>query len=162
MVACGIPVMGHIGLTPQSIHQLGGIRMQGKTPEAAARLVDDAIALEAAGAFALVLETIPDDLAREITTRLSIPTIGIGAGPYCDGQVQVFHDMIGLTVDRVPAHARTYANLGETIRDAAKRYVADVEARPEVFGRPIPAVGTEHEQVALESTIEQPVGMLEQ
>src|SRR5689334_8972040 len=96
MVQAGIPVMGHLGLTPQSVNQFGGHKVQGKTPAAAAKLISDARALEEAGAFAVVLETIPGPLAKVVTERLAIPTIGIGAGPYCDGQVQVFHDMLGI------------------------------------------------------------------
>jgi 3-methyl-2-oxobutanoate hydroxymethyltransferase len=126
LVDAGIPVMGHIGLTPQSLHQLGGYKVQGKTPHAAIRLMNDAVALEQAGAFAVVLETIPAPLARLITQRLRIPTIGIGAGPHCDGQVQVYHDLLGLFEDFVPKHARQYARLGNAVRDAVAAYAADV------------------------------------
>lgn len=128
IVASGIPVMGHIGLTPQSVHQLGGYKVQGKTLPVAARLLDDAAALEAAGAFSLVLEGVPAPLAARISSRLNIPTIGIGAGPGCDGQVQVLHDMLGLFTDFVPKHAKQYVRLGETIRQAAAQYVAEVTA----------------------------------
>ncbi len=128
LVANGIPVMGHIGLTPQSIHQLGGYRVQGRDLDAARALIDDALALQDAGAFSIVLETVPAPLARLITGRLSIPTIGIGAGPYCDGQVQVFHDLLGLFEDFVPRHAKRYAELAGTIRDAISRYKAEVES----------------------------------
>lgn len=129
MVECGIPVMGHLGLTPQSIHQLGGHKVQGKTPAAAAKLIADARALEEAGAFAIVLETIPAPLAKMVTERLTIPTIGIGAGPYCDGQVQVLHDLLGLYDDqRVLKHAKRYAVLGAEIREALRRYAAEVES----------------------------------
>ncbi len=128
IVTCGIPVMAHIGLTPQSVHQLGGWRVQGKDAEAARRLLDDALALEQAGAFAIVLETIPAPLAREITARLRIPTIGIGAGPDCDGQVQVFHDLFGLYEEFVPKHTRRYAALADEIRRAAAAYAGDVQS----------------------------------
>ncbi|MBI2164851.1 MAG: 3-methyl-2-oxobutanoate hydroxymethyltransferase [Chloroflexi bacterium] len=129
LVECGIPVMGHIGLTPQSIHQLGGYRVQGKTAKAAQRLIDDAVALEEAGAFSIVLELMPTPLARLITERLSIPTIGIGAGPDCDGQVQVFHDMMGLFTDFVPRHAKQYAQLAQVIREALSLYLKEVKER---------------------------------
>ena len=109
LVSAGIPVQGHIGLTPQSIHQLGGYRVQGRTRKHAKRLLLDALALEAAGAFSIVLEGVPAELARLITQRLTVPTIGIGAGPYCDGQVQVFHDFLGFYPDFVPKHAKQYA-----------------------------------------------------
>jgi 3-methyl-2-oxobutanoate hydroxymethyltransferase len=128
LVGCGIPVMGHIGLTPQSIHQLGGFKVQGKTPEAAQRLLEDAIALEEAGAFAIVLETIPAQLARIITARVSIPTIGIGAGIYCDGQVQVISDILGSYTDFVPKHAKQYAKLADIISKAVNQYQTEVKA----------------------------------
>lgn len=128
MVESGIPVMGHLGLTPQSVNQFGGHKVQGKTPAAAARLINDARALEEAGAFAIVLETIPAALAKMVTERISIPTIGIGAGPDCDAQVQVFHDMLGIYDDRRPLrHAKRYALLGETIRNAVQDYISEVE-----------------------------------
>ena len=126
LVDAGIPVMGHIGLTPQSVHQLGGYKVQGKRPKAAIRLMNDAHALEQAGAFSIVLETIPAPLASLISKRLRIPTVGIGAGAGCDGQVQVYHDLLGLFEDFLPKHARRYASLGETIRDAVSQYAADV------------------------------------
>ena len=129
MVESGIPVMGHLGLTPQSVNQFGGHKVQGRTPAAAARLVNDARALEEAGAFAIVLETIPAPLAKMVSGRLTVPTIGIGAGPDCDGQVQVFHDMLGIYDDcRAMKHARAYANLGATIRQAVRDYIAEVES----------------------------------
>jgi 3-methyl-2-oxobutanoate hydroxymethyltransferase len=128
IVECGIPVMGHIGLTPQSIHQLGGHKVQGKTPEAAERLLKDARALEQAGAFAVVLELVPAPLSRLITQKLSIPTIGIGAGPDCDGQVQVISDLLGLFSDFVPKHAKQYVKLAGTIRTALADYIAEVKA----------------------------------
>ena len=128
MVDIGIPVMGHLGLTPQSVNQFGGHKVQGKTPAAAAKLLQDAQALEDAGAFAIVLETIPAELARMVSERLSIPAIGIGAGPYCDGQVQVFHDMLGIYDDRRPLrHAKRYADLGGTIREAVRAYIGEVQ-----------------------------------
>lgn len=129
MVEVGVPVMGHLGLTPQSVNQFGGHRVQGKTPAAAAKLVNDARALEEAGAFAVVLETIPAPLASMVTERLTIPTIGIGAGAGCDAQVQVFHDLLGIYDDRRPLrHAKRYAVLGETIRNAVGDYIAEVES----------------------------------
>jgi len=128
MVESGIPVMGHLGLTPQSVNQFGGHKVQGKTPAAAAKLLNDARALEEAGAFAVVLETIPAPLAKMVTERISIPTIGIGAGPHCDAQVQVFHDMLGIYDDRrALKHAKRYAVLGETIREAVRSYIGEVE-----------------------------------
>jgi 3-methyl-2-oxobutanoate hydroxymethyltransferase len=127
IVECGIPVMGHIGLTPQSIHQLGGHKVQGKTPEAAERLLRDAQALEQAGAFAIVLELVPAPLSKLITQKISIPTIGIGAGPDCDGQVQVISDLLGLFSDFVPKHAKQYAKLAGTIRTAIADYMAEVK-----------------------------------
>ena len=130
MVEVGIPVMGHLGLTPQSVNQFGGHKGQGKTPAAAAKLISDARALEEAGAFAVVLETIPAPLARLVTAQLTIPTIGIGAGPDCDAQVQVLHDLLGLYDDcRPKKHAKAYANLGATIREAVREYIAEVETR---------------------------------
>lgn len=127
ITTAGIPVMGHLGLTPQSVNQLGGYRLQGKTPAAAVKLLHDAQALQAAGAFALVLETIPAKVAQCVTRQLDIPTIGIGAGPYCDGQVQVLHDFLGIFQDFVPRHAKQFARVGETIRDAVATYVSEVQ-----------------------------------
>ena len=127
IVECGIPVMGHIGLTPQSVNRFGGYRVRGKEKGEAAQLVRDAVALEQAGAFAVVLELVPGFLSRVITGRLSIPTIGIGAGPYCDGHVQVVNDLLGLNSDFVPKHARGYARLAETISDAFHRYISEVK-----------------------------------
>lgn len=126
LVASGIPVMGHIGLTPQSIHMIGGFRVQGQTQEAAERLKAAALALESAGAFAIVLELVPAPLATEISEALTIPTIGIGAGAGCDGQVQVFHDIMGMYEDFLPRHAKRYADVAEVIRNAAKTYVNEV------------------------------------
>ena len=128
IVQSGIPVMGHIGLTPQAVNQLGGYRVQGRTPRAAVEMMEDAKALEEAGAYAIVLETVPSQLGQLISERLSIPTIGIGAGVHCDGQVQVFHDLLGLLSDFTPKHARKYANLADTIRSAVSDYVSDVGA----------------------------------
>jgi len=128
IVECGIPVMGHIGLTPQSIHQFGGFKMQGKTPEAAAKLLEDAKALEQAGAFAIVLETIPANLGRLITDKITIPTIGIGAGPECDGQVQVINDILGSFSDFVPKHAKQYVKLTDIISKAVTQYRDEVKA----------------------------------
>ncbi len=128
VVQCGIPVMGHIGLTPQSVHQLSGFKVQGKTPDAAVRLVKDARALADAGVFSIVLEAIPTELARLITRKVSVPTIGIGAGPYCDGQVQVISDILGLFTDFVPKHAKQYTRLSDLIRKAVTEYVGEVES----------------------------------
>lgn len=127
VVASGIPVMGHIGLTPQSVHQLGGYRVQGKTESEATRLVRDALALEDAGAFSVVLEMVPAPLAKIITDRLKIPTIGIGSGPQCDGQVQVWHDFLGLFNDFVPKHTKRFADLSEIITQALRQYVTEVQ-----------------------------------
>jgi len=126
LVEADIPVMGHIGLTPQSVHSMGGFRVQGKTIDAAERLLRDARAVEAAGAFSIVLECIPRELAAEITRELRIPTIGIGAGRDCDGQILVLHDLIGLSLGRAPRFARRYANVAETISRAVGEYVQDV------------------------------------
>lgn len=128
VVNCGIPVMGHIGLTPQSINQLGGHKAQGKSIESARGIIEDAIALEQAGAFSVVLEAVPYKLAALITKKLSIPTIGIGAGPDCDGQVQVINDTFGSYTEFVPKHARQYAQIAEVMRKAVADYDADVKA----------------------------------
>ena len=128
LVECGIPVMGHIGLTPQSIHQFGGFKIQGRTPEAAIRLLKDAQALEEAGAFSVVLETVPAPLAALITERIGIPTIGIGAGIGCDGQVQVINDILGSFTDFVPKHAKQYAKLTDIVRDAVTEFHNEVTA----------------------------------
>ena len=128
LTGAGIPVMGHLGLTPQSIHQIGGYRVQGKTADAQERMLADAQALEAAGAFSIVLELIPPELAQRITASVKIPTIGIGAGPHCSGQVQVFHDVFGLYEDFLPKHAKRFAHLAEAIRQAGKQYAEDVKA----------------------------------
>jgi 3-methyl-2-oxobutanoate hydroxymethyltransferase len=123
-----IPVMGHVGLTPQSVNAMGGYRVQGKTAGGAEQLLRDARAVEAAGAFAIVLEGIPRELATEITKSVRIPTIGIGAGPDCDGQILVLHDLLGLTFQEPPKFARRYANVGEVISQAVREYCADVQA----------------------------------
>ncbi len=128
LTACGIPVMGHIGLTPQSIYQLGGFKVQGKVPERAQRLLKDACILEEAGAFAVVLECTPAPLSKLITQRISIPTIGIGAGPDCDGQVQVISDILGLYTDFVPKHAKRYARLADEMKAAIVDYAAEVKS----------------------------------
>jgi 3-methyl-2-oxobutanoate hydroxymethyltransferase len=126
LVEVGIPVMGHLGLVPQSVHQLGGFRRQATLDEDAGQLLADAHALEAAGAFAVVLESIPAEVARAVTKELRIPTIGIGAGPYCDGQVLVSYDMLGLSQDGVPAFVKRYAELGDQTVAAVRAYADDV------------------------------------
>jgi len=126
LVAAGIPVMGHIGLTPQSFHQLGGFKIQGRESGAAIRLLEDAKALEAAGAYSIVLEGIPMEIAADISAQLSIPTIGIGAGAGCDGQVLVIYDLLGINESFKPVFVRTYENLSTRIRTAVDAYVADV------------------------------------
>jgi 3-methyl-2-oxobutanoate hydroxymethyltransferase len=125
LVELGVPVMGHLGFTPQSQHTLG-LRVQGKDAAGARRLVEDAVALEAAGAFAIVLELVPAPLAKAVSARLSIPTIGIGAGPDCDGQVQVWHDVLGLYDGKPPRHAGRFAEIGEAIAAALTDYAAQV------------------------------------
>lgn len=127
LVQAGIPVLGHVGLTPQSIHQVG-LRQQGKTEETGEKILLEAIALEQAGAFSIVLEHIPAQLALQITQKLTIPTIGIGAGPHCDGQVLVTSDLLGLS-ERLPPFAKTYANLRETIDQAVQNFSQDVRER---------------------------------
>jgi 3-methyl-2-oxobutanoate hydroxymethyltransferase len=128
-VAAGIPVMGHLGLTPQSVNQLGGYKVQGKTTEQAGKLIDDAKALEAAGVFAIVLECVPDALAKIVTKQLGVPTIGIGAGRECDGQVLVFHDVVQFASEVKPKFVKAYANIGEQIRDGIETYIADVKTK---------------------------------
>lgn len=128
LVSIGVPVMGHLGLTPQSVHQLGGFRAVGKTRDEADLLVEDAHALERAGAFAVVLESVPEDVAERITSELKIPTIGIGAGACCDGQVLVSYDALGLFDTFVPRFVKQYAKLGETVIAATKEYISDVES----------------------------------
>jgi len=126
IVAAGIPVMGHVGLTPQTETMLGGFKTQGRTAERARRLLADALALEAAGCFAVVLEAVPTAVAARITDALSVPTIGIGAGPDCDGQVLVYHDLLGLTEGRAPRFVKRYGELATTIRGALKTYADEV------------------------------------
>ncbi|MBN2909624.1 3-methyl-2-oxobutanoate hydroxymethyltransferase [Polycladomyces sp. WAk] len=125
-VAAGIPVMGHLGLTPQSVHQLGGYRVQGRDAETAQRLIRDARLLEEAGAFALVLECVPEELAREITEAITIPTIGIGAGRYCDGQVLVFHDVLQIASEVNPSFVQAFAEAGAVMQEGIRRYVQAV------------------------------------
>lgn len=127
LVEIGIPVMAHIGLVPQAIHQLGGYRVAGRTQDEADRLVEDALALEQAGAFAIVLECIPAEVAAAVTTKLAISTIGIGAGPHCDGQVLVSYDAFGLYDEIAPKFVKQYAHLGDEMIAAAKQYIAEVE-----------------------------------
>lgn len=127
LIALGIPVMGHLGLTPQSIHKFGGYKLQGRTEDSKSRLLADAKLLEEAGCFAVVLEKIPVSLAKKITASVSMPTIGIGAGPFCDGQILVLHDMIGLFDDFSPKFVKRYAHVGEAIRQAVEQYRDEVK-----------------------------------
>ncbi|MFA5264326.1 MAG: 3-methyl-2-oxobutanoate hydroxymethyltransferase [Opitutaceae bacterium] len=140
MVESGIPVMGHLGLTPQSVHALGGYTVQAKDAADAARLKEDAQALQEAGAFAMVLECIPQKLAREVSLSLRIPTIGIGAGPDCDGQVLVLHDLLGLNPDFKPRFVRHYADGAATVRDGVAHFAKDVRAG--VFPSPKESFGS--------------------
>ncbi len=126
LVDVGIPVVGHLGFTPQWIHQFGGVRVRGRRSEEAKRLVDMALALQDAGCFAIVLELVPEELAAIVTEKLSIPTIGIGAGPHCDGQILVLHDLIGMLPGWSPRHAKRYAEVGELIRHAVETYAQEV------------------------------------
>ncbi len=128
LTAAGVPVMGHLGLTPQSVHQLGGYKAQGKTSAQAHKLMEGAFAIEEAGAFAVVLECVPSELSRLVSERLSIPTIGIGAGPHCDAEIQVVSDVLGWFSNFVPKHARQYAKLAEVADDAIREYAGDVGA----------------------------------
>lgn len=128
MVSAGIPVMGHLGLQPQSVHLLGGFRQQAKRPEEQKRLLEDASRLEEAGVFAIVLECVPDSVAREVTANLRVPVIGIGSGPCCDGQVLVVHDILGLTGPKAPPFAKQYAALEPVIADAVKSFAEDVRS----------------------------------
>jgi 3-methyl-2-oxobutanoate hydroxymethyltransferase len=146
----GIPVMGHIGLTPQSVHQLGGFRVQGKDAASAMRLLDEAKALEEAGAFAIVLECVPEEVAAKITESVGIPTIGIGAGVKCDGQVLVFHDLLSYASQLKPKFVKSYARIGEMIQEAVSEYVLDVKTRR--------FPGPEHTFAASEETIKQLYG----
>jgi 3-methyl-2-oxobutanoate hydroxymethyltransferase len=140
LTSAGLPVMGHLGFTPQHVHRLGGMRRQATTENAAEDLLRDALALEAAGAFAVVLEAIPDGVAEAVTSKLRIPTIGIGAGPHCDGQVLVSYDVLGLYEGRVPPFVKQYARLGSEIVRAAKAYTEEV--RMGIY----PEAGGEHAQ----------------
>ena len=128
IVNAGIPVMAHIGLLPQSFHQMSGYKIQGKSTLEAEKILSDAVAVEKAGAFAVVLEGIPSELAEKITNTLSIPTIGIGAGPHCDGQIQVFHDILGLFDTFVPKHAKQFAKIADIISNAIGSYKNEVES----------------------------------
>ncbi len=128
LVGCGIPVLAHIGLLPQHILTAGGYKITGKTPEDAARLLEDAKKVEAAGAFATVLECMPDEVGKEISENIGIPTIGIGSGPDCDGQVQVLNDLLGLFEEFTPKHARRYAEIGRIFREAVTAYADDVKS----------------------------------
>ena len=127
ITSAGIPVMAHLGLTPQSIHQMGGFKVQGKKEDSAQRIIEDAKILEDAGAFSLVLECIPEKLAEEISKSISIPTIGIGAGVHCDGQVLVINDMLGMSDKFTPKHVKKYANLNLEIKKAVKQYITEVK-----------------------------------
>ena len=127
ILAADIPVMGHIGLTPQSLHKLGGFKVQGREEDSAREIREDAKALADAGCFAVVLECVPETLAAQITAEIPVPTLGIGAGPHCDGQVLVYHDVMGLTRDLRPKFVRRYADLTTVIRDAASAFVKDVK-----------------------------------
>ena len=128
ILAADIPVMGHIGLTPQSLHKLGGFKVQGREEDSAREIREDAKALADAGCFAVVLECVPETLAAQITAEIPVPTLGIGAGPHCDGQVLVYHDVMGLTRDLRPKFVRRYADLTTVIRDAAGAFVSDVKS----------------------------------
>ena len=152
IVSAGIPVVGHIGLTPQSVHAMGGFRVQGKTEDAAERVMKDALAVEAAGAFAVVLEGIPSDLARDITARLTIPTIGIGAGVACDGQVLVSYDLLGLTPNLRPKFVKRYAEFYEQGAAAVATYAEEV--RSGAFPTPAHAFGDVKRDSAEASSVE--------
>ena len=128
IVCAEIPVMGHVGLTPQAVHRMGGFRVQGRGDAGRIQVLDDALAVQQAGAFAVVLEGIPADLAKEVTAELSIPTIGIGAGVHCDGQVLVMHDLLGLN-DWAPSFVKQYANVGAQVAKAARAYADEVKHR---------------------------------
>ena len=147
LVEAEIPVMGHVGLTPQSVHLMGGYKVQGKRADEAEALVDDARAIEEAGAFSLVLEGMPEAVGRKITEAVGLPTIGIAAGRFCDGQVLVFHDLVGLNAGPAPRFVRRYADLAGTIADAARRFAADVRGgsypdASETYAAPAPVAAT--------------------
>jgi 3-methyl-2-oxobutanoate hydroxymethyltransferase len=129
IVRAGIPVVGHVGLTPQSVHALGGFKVQGRGDDGAEKVLEDARALEQAGAFAIVLEAIPPDLAARVTEEIGIPTIGIGAGPSCDGQVLVCTDLLGMMRGHSPKFAKRFAQLGDAVVGAVREYVGEVQAR---------------------------------
>jgi 3-methyl-2-oxobutanoate hydroxymethyltransferase len=149
LTAAGLPVMGHVGLTPQHVHRLGGMRQQARDEEAAQELLRDALALEEAGAFAVVIESVPDAVAQAVTSRLKIPTIGIGAGPHCDGQVLVSYDMLGLFDAFVPPFVRQYSRLGDVILSAAEGFAGDVRQ-----GAYPPAAAARHDRIATHSSAE--------
>jgi 3-methyl-2-oxobutanoate hydroxymethyltransferase len=128
IIDAGIPVMGHLGLTPQSVHQMSGYKIQGKDENSAKKLIEDALAIQKAGAFSIVLEGIPTELAKIITKKLDIPTIGIGAGPFCDGQIQVYHDILGLDNTFNPKHAKQFANIQKISTEAINTYINEVES----------------------------------
>jgi len=128
IVDAGIPVMGHLGLTPQSINQFGGFKVQGKTTKSAQHLIDEALIVQEAGAYSLVLELVPEELSQIITEKLDIPTIGIGAGKSCDGQVQVFHDLLGLYTEFSPKHAKKYADVASLMKKSLQDYVTEVKS----------------------------------
>jgi 3-methyl-2-oxobutanoate hydroxymethyltransferase len=146
IVEAGIPVMGHVGLTPQSVHVMGGHKVQGKDAGRARAIVEGAQALEAAGAFAVVIECVPTEVAKLVTERLSVPTIGIGAGPFCDGQVLVFHDLLGLTRRRLPRFVKRYENLADKAIIALRAFKEDVESAK--FPAAQHAYGIEEEELA--------------
>jgi 3-methyl-2-oxobutanoate hydroxymethyltransferase len=155
IVAAGIPAMGHLGLTPQNATQLGGMRVQGTDAAAAARIIEDARLLESAGAFAIVLECIPEEVAALVTERIAIPTIGIGAGRRCDAQVLVLHDLIGISAVHSPRFVRRYADVEERIRVAAAAFIRDVESgafpgEKEIFGMPAEALAELRQRLAAE------------
>ena len=150
MVEAGIPVMGHIGLTPQSVHGLGGYRVQGRQGEQAEQLIKDAHALEDAGAYSVVPEVVPTELAGLITRQLKIPTIGIEAGPDCDGQVQVCHDLLGTFTDVVPKHVKRYATLADTTQVAFTQYIGDV--RQGLFPTKVHSISMDESVIAILET----------
>ncbi len=150
-VTAGIPVMGHLGLTPQSVHKLGGLKVQGTSAEAARRLLEDALILERAGCYAIVLEAIPDRVAELVSERLNIPTIGIGAGAHCDGQVLVTHDLLGLFDQFTPKFAKKYADLQSEMMQAFRDYVADVTSHRFPSAEHCYRIGEEEFRALLES-----------
>lgn len=159
LTAAEIPVMGHIGLTPQSVHAMGGFRVQGRTPEAAVEIAESAKALEHAGCFAIVLEGVPADVAAIVTGAVDVPTIGIGAGPDCDGQVLVFHDVLGLQSDLQPKFVRRYADLAAEAVDALARFAADVRSGAFPSAQESYGMGAEQEPRALGATAGAALGL---